>query len=442
MRPSRALAIALLLASAACLDAKGPQLPKTPAGKRLASMLRAFNDGDERVLRHFVEDNYAASALKQRPVEDRFAAYSALYRETRGLELRSLGEVSDTSITVIAQTRLTQEWLRITCAVDAAAPHGITGVLFGYIPRPAELGPHVKMSPQEIAGELDRYLEKLARAGNFSGVVGMATRGNTVYLKAFGKANSHALTTNSTLGLASISKTFTAVAVAQLEEAGKLSFHDPISKYFPAFPRPRGDQITIRQLLTHTAGLESFLDLKSLEEVRKANLRTQQDWAEFLGKRSPVSAPGKAFHYSNADYWLLDLIVEMIANESIGDYLEAHVFHPLGMQHTQFGSSTAPDLLRFAEGLRTAKLLSPEMTAELFAPKVATEDPETQYGYGVEVETVNGTRVVGHTGEGPNVSARLDIYPDSGYTVAILSPRQGDIAPRLANKLRELITQK
>jgi D-alanyl-D-alanine carboxypeptidase len=99
-------------------------------------------------------------------------------------------------------------------------------------------------------------------------------------------------------------------------------------------------------------------------------------------------------------------------------------------------------LLRFAEGLRTAKLVSPEMTAQLIAPKVATDDPEVEYGYGVEVETVNGMRVVGHTGGGPNVSARMDIYLNSGYTVAILSSQPGDTAPRVANKLREMITQK
>jgi D-alanyl-D-alanine carboxypeptidase len=315
MRLSRALAIALLLASSACLEAKGPELPKTPAGKRFASLLRAFNEGDEQALRHFVEENYAASALKRRPVEDRVATYRELYRDTGGLELRSLAEASDSSITVVAQTRRAQEWLRVTCAIDPSPPHGITGVLFRYIPRPAELGPHVKMSPQEIASELDRYLEKRAKAGKFSGVVGVANQGNTVYLKAFGKANSHPLTRDSTFGLASITKTFTAVAVAQLVQAGKLSFQDRLSKYFPAYPR--GDQITIHHLLTHTAGLGSFLDDKSMEEVRKAHLQTRQEWAEFLGKRAPVSAPEEGFHYSNADYWLLDMIVEMVANEPL-----------------------------------------------------------------------------------------------------------------------------
>ena len=441
MRLSRALAIALVaMACSALLAARGLELPKTPAGKRMASLLRAFNEGDEQVLRQFVEQNYAAAALKRRSAEDRIATYRDLYRETGGLQLRGLGETSESSITAIFQTRLAQEWLRVTCAVDAAAPHGITGVLFRYTVRPADLGPRGSMSPTEIAGGLDRYLEKLTKAGRFSGVVGVANQGTTVYLKAFGKANSHFLTTDSAFGLASINKTFTAVAVAQLAHAGKLSLQDPLSRYLPSFPR--GDQISIHHLLTHTAGLEPFLDDKSMEEVEKAHLKTRQDWAEFLGKRPPLSGPGEGFHYSNADYWLLDMIVEMVANETLGDYLEAHVFHPLGMEHTGFGTSTAADMLRFAEGLRTAKLLSPEMTAQLTAPKVATDDPEAQYGYGIEVETVNGTRVVGHTGGAPHVSARMDIFPESGYTVVILSSQPGDTAPRVANKLREMITQK
>jgi hypothetical protein len=110
--------------------------------------------------------------------------------------------------------------------------------------------------------------------------------------------------------------------------------------------------------------------------------------------------------------------------------------------HASGGDSTAADLVKFAEALRSGTLLGPTMAARLITPRVQTDDPDVQYGYGLQVEVVNGTRVVGHPGGSATVSAQLDMYPDLGYAVVVLSKRPGGTAQHIANRLRELITQK
>jgi CubicO group peptidase (beta-lactamase class C family) len=176
--------------------------------------------------------------------------------------------------------------------------------------------------------------------------------------------------------------------------------------------------------------------------MRKASIKTRADQIRFLGSRPPVAAPGEKFEYSNAGYLLLDAIVEAVSGEGIEEYVRTHIYAPLGMSRGAEGESTASDLLRFSEGLRSGKVVAAKTLATMMAPQVKTADPEISYGYGVRVQTVNGTRIVGHPGGGPTVSAQFDIYPDEGRTVVVLSRREGTTAQRVANRLRELITQR
>ncbi len=440
MRVARILVTIVLLAASAAA-AGAPELPPTVQGRRMAAWLRAFNSGDRQTIRHFIEENYAASALKQRPADDRLETYMALYGDTRGFELRAVEAGAENAITVVAQAK-SEEWFRITCKTEPGARGGIVGMIFRSVPRPPEFGAKGVMNSAEMTRELDRYLSKLTRAGLFSGVVAVRENGAVVYEKAFGKGDAGAFTTGSEFGLASIAKSFTAVAIAQLAQAGKLSFQDAISKYLPEYPRPRGDQITIDQLLTHMSGTEPFLEPKDFEELERAHRKPGFDLVRFLGERPLVSKPGTEFHYSNAGYWLLDIILQNISGKPLAEYLEGQVFRPAGIRKNLLAGCTAPDLLRFAEALRTAKLLSPEMTALVMSPKAASDDPEVQRAYGLQVESMNGVRIMGHPGGGPKVSAQMDIYPERGYAVVVLSSQPGGTAQRAANKLREMITQK
>jgi CubicO group peptidase (beta-lactamase class C family) len=421
---SALLCVLLLVASSAAVAADRPTLPKTIPGKRLGSLL------------------HTDRALKERSPTDRAATYLQLYRETGGFDLRRVEESSEHSITVLVETKKTEEWYRITCPVDLASAHGIVGVSFRLVPEPAELAKRGKLTDPQMASEIGRYVQKLAFEEMFSGVVLLAKNGEPVFEQAVPrrKADDPAYrnpTLETRFGLASINKTFTAVAVAQLNEAGRLDFQDRVTRFLPGF---KPDQhITIHHLLTHTAGLEALLDEKSLNEMRRAGARTIPQAVEFFNKRPLLSSPGERFNYSNAGYILLNLVIQSVTGVPYEQYIKEHVFQPAGMTTTGDGMSNARDLTRFATALLDHKLLSPTLTRVLMTGKVGEADAEAKYAYGLEEETANGLRVVGHAGGGPNISAQLDMYPDSGHTLVVLSSQQGNTAARVANKVRELV---
>jgi D-alanyl-D-alanine carboxypeptidase len=437
-------AILLVLVSAA-VAADKPQLPATPLGKRVSSMLSAFNSGEGERILSFIEQNYSPGALQQRPATDRAASYRQLYDETGGLQLRRLETSAADTMTVLAETRRTGEWYRITCQVESGKPYRLLGAAFQLVPRPVEYAAKGKLSDAEVAAELRKYAEKLSNLGQFGGVIVYARGSQPLLERAYPWRKSARevieYRVEDRFGLASIYKMFVAVAVAQLAGEGNLSFSDTIAPYLPDYPRERAEKTTVHQLLTHTAGLEPLLDAKAFDDMRRADVKTRADQVRFLGGRPLVAMPGEKFQYSNAGYMLLEAIVERITGQPFHEYARVHIFAPLGMSDIAQGDSSAADLLRFSQGLVSGKLLPPAILATMMTPQVRSDDPETGYGYGMEIQNINGTRIVGHAGGGPQVSAQLDIYPDDGRTVIVLSRRPGNSAQRIANRARELITQ-
>ncbi|HLL84662.1 MAG TPA: serine hydrolase domain-containing protein, partial [Longimicrobium sp.] len=124
------------------------------------------------------------------------------------------------------------------------------------------VAPPARLDPERVR-ELEEHVQRLAEADAFSGVVMLARHGKPIFTAAYGEANKEERRKNgleTAFNLASMNKMITAVAVAQLVEAGKLSFDDPLAKYLPGFPNPRAArQIRIGHLLSHTAGLGSYL---------------------------------------------------------------------------------------------------------------------------------------------------------------------------------------
>ena len=426
------------------------KLPKTIPAKRLDALLYTFNGGDKDLILDFIKTNYSPNALLQRRPEDRAATYLRLRANTGGFDLKQVIESTDHTITVLVQARKTEEWYHIICPVDLASPHDLVGVIFKLVPRPEEFGGGRRYTDEEVAAELERYLSKLAAEHMFSGVVIVSRlpekcpddakcEPQTIFQKAVTPAGvKPPFDLDTHFGLASINKTFTAVAIAQLQQKKEVGFLDPITKYLPEFPKPRGERITIHQLLTHTAGLEQFLSGEAFAEMQRAKIVTVGDLSRFFGSRPAVATPGEKFIYSNADYMLLQAIVQVVSGDSLEEYMRQHIYGPAGMKATHAGSSTAPDMIRFGAALLSNELLPPDATKFLMSPKVPTDDPETSYAYGLENEMVNGTRVVGHAGGGPNVSDQFDMYPEQRYIMVVLST-QDDAAQHVANKVREML---
>lgn len=340
----------------------------------------------------------------------------------------------------------------------------------------------------KLEAELGAYLDDLARKDELSGVVVLTRGSETLFSRAYGLADRERNIPNkidTKFNLASMNKMFTAVAVAQLAEKGKLSFDDKVGKHLPGYPnREVAEKVTIHHLLTHTSGMGSFWNPKY--EAVKDRLQTLGDYLPTFADEPLAFQPGERFEYSNAGYIVLGLIVEKASGESYADYVRRHIYEPAGMTDTAFypkdqnvpnlaigyetlegfggpplaggprpntarlgrigssaggGYSTVPDLLKFAAALRQHRLLSPGMTETILTGKVPMPGRlgmQGRYGYGFGEKKEGGHRFVGHNGGFPGVRGQLDIGLDDGTTLVILSNLDAQI-PAIREKIRKML---
>ena len=337
-----------------------------------------------------------------------------------------------------------KKWVHISIALLIVLIHSACG-----IPQPEK--------------EIASYLQALEEEGRFSGVVLVAREGEPVLEQAYGLANRDHDVPNhmdTKFNLGSMNKMFTAVAVLQLVEQGKLALDDRIIDHLVYYSNQDiASQVTIHQLLTHTSGLGDFFTDEFMD-ARKDRFRTLGDHLPLFVDQPLQFEPGTEFSYSNAGFLVLGLIVERVSKQTYYEYVREHIYGPCGMEnsdsyemdqvvpdratgYSQYanrftsnvyvlpargssaggGYSTAGDLLRFRNCLLDHQLLSPELTETLLEGKVEATGigAEVEYAYGFLVLTENEHRIVGHTGGSPGVCSMLEIYLDRGYTVVILS---------------------
>lgn len=428
-------------------------VPATPAGQRLAEFLRAYNTGELSVVRKFVAENFDKTALEKRPAEERASANVATFKLTRQLNLHSVERSTDFEVEALCQSEVTEAWFSITIQVASQSPHGIIRQSFGFATRPANAIPRGRLNSTQITKELDVYVAKLVAADMLSGAVLVAKNGKPIFKRAYGLNNSKTANSIDTkFDLASMSKMFTSVAVAQLVQQGKLSYGDSIGKLLPDYPNKQAaEKVTLHHLLTHTSGVADFLDKQEYQAARhggKNRFRTMQDWFPFFASDPLSFEAGAKNEYSNGNFIVAGAIIEKVTGRSYFDYVREHIFKPAGMVNTIFtvengnssggGLSTIGDLLKFDIALRQHKLLSAKYTDIILTPKVDTGEGEG-YGYGFEIFQVNGKRIVGHSGGTAEVDNKFDSYLDDGYTVIALTKPHA--SKNVTRKLKELITQ-
>lgn len=319
------------------------------------------------------------------------------------------------------------------------------------------------------------WLEKAKEQG-FSGAVLVADGRNVLFEGQAGLADpaSGAIVGPDTrFNLASTGKLFTTIAVLQLHERGKLDLDAPIGRYLPEWPvRSVREQVTARQLLTHTSGLGAFWgeDFKA----RRQSLHQLRDYVPLLAVE-PAFKPGTAFNYSNSGFMLLGLLVEAVSGQSYYDYVAQHVFAPAGMRDTGYyaidgraehaavphrggtgadrdapilplpeprgaaaggGYSTARDLLRFHRALLDGRLLGASESALLFAPvELPPGTRAPPHGLGVLRYAAGGDVAYGHPGGAPGIGVDFRGLRDSGFAVVVMSnseqPRTMSLVPDL-----------
>jgi CubicO group peptidase (beta-lactamase class C family) len=273
------------------------------------------------------------------------------------------------------------------------------------------------------------------------------------------------MTVRTMIPIGSIAKQFTAVAILQLRDQGKLSLDDDVTKWLPEL-NTGGNRITLRHLLAHTAGiveLGEMPELRAAQLMRNATL-TRDSVYKVISRYPPAFPTGTIESYSNTGFWLLGRIVEKASGVTYDEYIEKRIFAPLGMSRSMYCDnskpvanrangygirngvstrqadivhtgtyaagaicSTAPDMITWLQALHGGKVLSPKSYAELITPAKLNDGTTLRYSMGTVVaEDSHGLRYIGHNGGGFGFSSEARWYPDAQLAVVVLTNSEPD----------------
>lgn len=467
----------LFLLPLALLPAPVTAQTESPPVRRAREIVTLINEATPASIRAYIDSAFGGG-MRTVPMDAHLNFLFGQRHRTRGLEWLEGTADNAGSATGLARSRLTGETVAIGVRVEAAAPYRIIGVgQRPAPPRPGEAPPRVT-SDQDLASQVERYAGTLAAADVFSGAVLLAKDGKVLLARAWGIANKDFEAPNrvdTRFNLGSMNKMFTAVAIAQLAERGKLSFDDPLSRFVPDFPSAEAARkIRIRHLLSHTSGLGSYFN-ETFDRSSRARFRTVDQMMELARGDSLAFEPGTRWAYSNTGMLVLGKVIEVASGQDYFSYVREHIYGPAGMTGSDSydldrvnpnlavgydrefledgtgrfrnnlfmhvirggpaggGYSTVEDLLRFAEALKAGRLVGRAYVDSLLAPRPELNSPG--YGYGFSVEPGG---IVGHSGGFPGISSNLDIFRESGYVAVVLANYGGASQP-VVQRIRQLV---
>ena len=321
----------------------------------------------------------------------------------------------------------------------------------------------ITFNAQDLKKKYDQFLNAQTSVHDFSGAVLISKNGKIVYQSAFGLANREWRIANSTdtrFPIGSLTKQFTAAAILQLQENGKLSVGDKLSKYFPDYPK--GDQVTLHMLLNHTSGIKECSENPHWFAI-SPNLPIAQlkDTIIKTFKFEPYDfEPGTHWKYSNSGYILLGYIIEQASGETYLNYIEKQVLQPAGMtqsgilsqdtivpeiasgyskNNTQWKKAafqptnvsfsagilyaTVGDLFNWRQALNAGKILGKKSLELMNTPNL----PDKGAGYGVFIDRNFNHKVIQHQGALSGFNTYLAEYPEDGIGVIVLTNRDTNL---------------
>jgi len=332
---------------------------------------------------------------------------------------------------------------------------------------PANPAAPPQLTPEDVTAFLDGFLPLQLQRDDVAGAtISITQNGQTLIQKGYGYADWKKKTpvdpVTTTFRPGSISKTFTYVAMMQLVEQGKLDLDTDVSKYIDFTINPGGagignSPITLRELCTHTAGFEEELHDFGSDKSGKLPLSL----GDFLKRNQPhrFAAPGKALAYSNYGITLVGYIVQRASGEPFAEYVQRHIFAPLGMTHSTFFqplpagfvaskgylttnkpdtgfegvtespagglSSTAADMAIFGQMLlgqgsyKGVQILQPSSVATLFTPQFTPAPGVAPWDLGFYTERRNGLDFIGHGGDLLACHSQFWVEPKHGLVFFI-----------------------
>ena len=318
---------------------------------------------------------------------------------------------------------------------------GSSATLYAGSPHPESRTAPLTEAERTVKLLLDRYFMQRYRQENFNGTVLIAHNGRPIYQQTFGYADlatKDVLTQSTPFELASISKTFTSTAILKLNDQGLLDLDAPVKLYFPDFPY---EAVTIRHLLSHRSGLPDYVFMGNSFITDRAHYMSNEDVVNiFAKKKAPLLfTPNSKFEYSNSNYAILAAIVSKVTGMKFQAYMRDSIFMPLGMWHSfvfdyedttqkeyakthdAYGQklkdvcfdgavgdkgvySTAEDMLKWDNALKTGKVLSEESLEEAYKPRSFERESfdnsaNKNYGYGWRMsKQADGNNIIYHNG--------------------------------------------
>ena len=317
-------------------------------------------------------------------------------------------------------------------------------------------------------------LQTLRKTGAPSASVAVVKNGKIAYVQAYGNAKlipKVPAKTDMRYAIGSISKQFTAASILLLEQEGKLSLDDPVSKWIPDLTR--ANEVTIRELLSHTSGYQDFWPQDYVPPMMLKPMPPREilnRWA----KKPLDFEPGTKWQYSNTNYVIAAQIVEKTTNKPFFKFLNENILKPLGLSsavnfdkgkltgedptgYMQYGlgplrlapeegtgwmagagelAMTPNDLAKWDISMIKQSVLNPESYKHLETEVLLKNGVGTKYGLGVQVGMTDNHRMISHGGEVSGFTAYNAVFPDDSVAVVVLtnqdaSPAAGTIARKI-----------
>jgi len=334
---------------------------------------------------------------------------------------------------------------------------------------PCLVGAQTESTDQQLAAQVDSIASAvLTSTGVPSASVAVVRHGRLAYAHAYGSAKLDpdvAASPDMLYGIGSISKQFTAAAILLLQQDGKLSLDDPVSRFVPGLMR--GNEVTIRQLLSHTSGYQDFWPQDYVPPLMEKPITTQgilDRWA-----KQPLDFdPGTRWQYSNTNFVIAALVVEKASGMPFFQFLHKRILDPLAMRSAvdfdargpssvqpigymryalgplrpatstgagwMYGAGelamTASDLARWDIAVIHRSLLAPKSYDAMETTVLLRDGVSSGYGLGVDVGMMNGHRLISHNGEVAGFTANNLVFPDDSVAIVVLTNQ--DAAPAYA----------
>lgn len=482
---SALLTAGAFLFSVPCLAATKtatPTLPATPVGKLGTQLIQHINTDSPDRIRHWAGD-VLSSSIPPADKADFVASLDSAARDSGGVDLFDVrtSPRQPGLLQMVVKGRRSGQLALFFLVADAEHPEQLAQAGVAPMDDPALYAqwPKEAVSHAELAELIRGTLDRLVRTADFSGCITVTDHAETVFDECRGLAERRfgvPIDRHTTFHIGSLNKMFTAVAIAQLVEAGKLSWESTLDQLLPDYPdHDAAKRITVWQLLHHTAGLGDYLVPEYFAQREK--FIDAVDYLDLIARQPKVGEPGKEWSYSNAGYVLLGRIVEVVSQEGYDDYIQRHVFAPAGMQASGFdrldgivpklavgyfhdglfatawsadwskiqfkagpaggGYSNNTDLLRFAAALREGRLVKQATLDKMFADEVPAGPGGYAAGFGDRLS--HGSPIRGHSGGIEGTTANLQMVWNAKAAVALTSNEGPSQTWLLAEHIADLL---